>query len=171
LVALLYGNRWSEVAGLLPPAAAVTAAGAVLSSTSRLLLANESRTASLIVELLTALGCIALAFWLLPEGLSRYLWALAIMTSAGAFTGLLLLYKSRAADLMGMTLAIVPPACAAGIASAAVLAAIPFLEVLWLPARLAVTASLFGLIYLVVLFIGQKRTVLDLLSIIPRATG
>jgi O-antigen/teichoic acid export membrane protein len=167
IVALLYGEAWMEVARLLPAAAAVAAIGALQLSVSRLLLANESRRASLAIDGCSGLVSIGLAIWLLPNGLNGYLWALASV-GAGAFAcGALLLVRARALDLSGIAVALAPALIAAGLAALLLRMVAPHVAPLWLPLGVVAAAACFALVHIAVLLVGFTRPTSELLTIVP----
>ena len=110
---------------------------------------------------------ISLAFWLLPAGPTVYLWALSAAYAVTFVFGVCLLIKSRAVELLGATIAIVPPLLAAGVASAGVLAIGPALGPLFLPLEVIGAAACFGGVYLGLLLLTFRRPTLDLLSVVP----
>lgn len=167
IVQFLYGEGWSEVAHLLPASAALSAASALHLTVSRLLLANESRRASLAIDVGSGVWCILLAFLLLPMGLEPYLWALTAVGICGFACGGLFLLQARAADLLGMAVAVAPPLLAAAAAWVFVLAMPPMLQTLWQPARLFVSALLFATVYLGTLRVCFANSLAELLKVFP----
>lgn len=167
IVALLYGDGWMDVAHLLPAASAFAAAGALQLTVSRLLLANESRRASLAIEAGSGLLSIGLAFWLLPQGPAPYLWALAAVGAGGVVCGALLLMRARAIELSGAAIALIPSLLAASLASTCLFAIGPALDRLLLPVEVGLAAVCFGIVYFLTLLVVFTRITLNLLTFVP----
>ncbi len=167
IVALLYGDGWVDVAYLLPAASAFSATGALHFTVSRLLLANESRRASLVIEVGSGLVSIGLTFFLLPQGLEAYLWALVGVGAVVCVCGAVLLSRVDAIDFSGAAVAVAPPLLASALAALSVYAVGPIFEALWLPAEVGVLAACFGFVYAGVLLAAFNRPTLELLTIVP----
>lgn len=78
VVDLLYGDQWYTVASLLPLAVASVAISGLTQVANSLLLANEQIRYCFWLDLLSALSAVALAFWLIPIGLTAYLSGLVV---------------------------------------------------------------------------------------------
>jgi O-antigen/teichoic acid export membrane protein len=114
LVALLYGPTWTEVAPLLPLAAASTGANVILAAITSLLLATNEVRACLWVDLATTISGLAIALWLIPIGAATYLGGLTALTAALVLLGLAVLLGRNGIDASGVAKAFVP-ALAAGV--------------------------------------------------------
>ncbi len=167
IVALLYGDGWTSVAQLLPAAAAVGAAGALHFTVSRVLLANESRNASLAIDVSSGIVSIALAFWLLPQGPLVYLWALAIVGLIGFLFGAFFLIRDQAVGLAGLALATIPPTLATSLAAISIFLIKSKFQGLWPIFDLIVTAVCFSSVFSCFLLAFFRRSLFDLLAILP----
>lgn len=169
IVTLFYGGGWSHVTYLLPPASAMVITGALNFTLSRLLLANESRRLSLMIDAILGFIGIGLAFLYLPRGPSYYLWTLSAAGIATFSCGLVFLIKAQALELKQTVLAVVPPLPSTTIASLCTLTIEPALDTLFLPLKVGGAAVCFGLVYLGVLLIFFNRSTVEMLNIFPGA--
>lgn len=166
-VTFLYGDGWVEVAHLLPAASALSATGALHFTVTRLLLANESRAASLAIEVGSSLASISLTFLLLPMGLEPYLWSLSVVGGVGSTYGVVLLLRVKAISFSGVVIGIGPPLLASLIAALSIYAIRPVFELFWLAAEVVGLVACFGFVYTTVLLVAFNRPTLEVLKMVP----
>lgn len=168
MVAILYGGRWSGVAGLMPFAAVAIGLGGIIASLSSLLVANENARAALWLDATAAASAIALAFLLIPRGASTYLAGLGIHGLMVAGAAIVLLVHYGALSTRGAVVALAPAlvACTAGTAAVfAVREAVGTSE--HLVVRLTVDASTLALSYMAALRLAFAQPLVELLEVAP----
>jgi len=167
-VAILYGEKWSAVAKLMPFAAIAMGLGGIITSLSGLLVANDNARAAMWLDVVAAASAMALAFLLIPSGASTFLAGLGIHGLVIAGVAIIFLVRHGALSTSGVLVALVPPlvACTAG--ATVVLA---FRETMGtsvhLVVRLVADASTFAFGYITVLRIAFVRPLAELLHVAP----
>jgi O-antigen/teichoic acid export membrane protein len=168
LVALLYGPAWTEVAPLLPLAAASIGANGILSAITSLLLANNEVRACLCVDLATAISGLAVALWLIPAGAATYLGGLTALSAALVLLGLAVLVSRNGMDASDVAKAFVP-----GLAGG-VMAVMAVLVLRWsigtssnLAVRLMVDALVVAVAYSLTLRIAFAAALAELVGVAP----
>lgn len=167
IVDLLYGQGWAQVAPLLPAVSVLAAAGAMQVAVSRLLLANDSRRASLAIEAGPAVLSLILAFTLLPIGIQLYVQALAAVSVLSVLCGALLLLRAGAVDRNALVVTIVPPALAACLALVCLTVISSILQQFGDLVRLVLAAAIFGAVYFAVLAGCTPRPLAELVNVLP----
>ena len=168
IASLLYGPRWSAVIPLVPVAAAAVSFGGIASLVNSLLLAKDEIRACLFIDLVSAVLGVTLALWLVPVGMEIYLAALVAHGLIVLGLAITVLVATGGIDRSATVSALLPPVVAGGAGVAAILsarAALGFSEILVL--RLGLDLILFSIVYLAVLRLAFKRSLRELLDVVP----
>lgn len=167
-VRLLYGTHWESVVPLLPSAAVVMGFLGVRNALSGLLLANENVRAVLLIDAVSAGSAIALAFLLVPHGVSTYLLGLAVQGLGLSAITIAMLLRRGAISAKGVIEAI-GPTLVAGLAG--LLAAISLR-----PSGTSTGASLLrifveggslAIVYLAILRLLFSHQLVELVEVVP----
>ncbi len=168
IVQLLYGPRWSAVAGLLPIAAAQIGAVGVSSACYNLLLANQNIRACMIVDFVSGGLAILLALLVIPLGVSVYLAGLTLHAAATTALVLFLLWRNKAINVVDVGRAMFPPLLAGAVAAAAMtIADRAGLQGLHYGVALAARAVIFGVVVAGVLRFAMPGLLNELLATAP----
>lgn len=167
-VQFLYGSQWGAVAKLLGLAGIAVGLMGIANALSGLLLANNETRAAFLLDVLAAIGGIAVALVLIPRGAVTYLTglvALALVLVA-ITTGVLVRLKSI--TWLGAVAALVPTliAAAAGVAAVDAVHRV-FAPSVLLLVRLSTDSLVFSLTYLLVLRIAFKGPLTELIQVVP----
>lgn len=168
VVAILYGEKWSAVAELMPFASIAIGLGGITTSLSGQLVANDHTRAAMWLDVAAAVSALTLAFLLIPRGATAFLAGLGMhgLIIAGAAVAILL--HGGALSISGVFAALAPAlvACTAGAA-----AVFTVREAMGtsqhLVVRLAVDASTFAFGYIAALRLGFPRPLAGLLEVAP----
>lgn len=167
-VALLYGERWTDVAELLPLAAVSVGSTGITTVLSGLLVANNCSRTSLGFEVTAALTSMVVAVALIPFGVASYLVGLGAHGAVFIAGALALLLRRGAMTRGGIAAAFFPAVAAAAAGLLAVLSWRSTNAVIdWLFLRLAIEATIFAALNLVVLRFAFERPLAELLELAP----
>ncbi|MBV9995185.1 MAG: oligosaccharide flippase family protein [Caulobacteraceae bacterium] len=167
VTALIYGARWRAVGPLLPVAVAPVALVGLGAAANTLLLANNQVRACLVLDVAAASTSALVAFVLVPFGPTTYLEGLAVHSGLVLAATLALLMGRGGVGMADVAAALVPPAIAAALAAAPVLALKPHLAAEPILLRLPLEFALFTLVYLLVLRIAFAGPLAELLQVAP----
>lgn len=168
VVAVAYGEQWVGVVPLLGPAVAAVTALGISSTLGRLLLANERLRGALVVDGLSALFGVALALIFIPLGTRTYL--IALLAHGVLMIGIAGVALTRSDGLLirDLATALVPALVAGGLGAGCLAASAGFQVSGWLRIPwLALEASAFSMVYLVLLRFGVPRSLNELLEVAP----
>lgn len=168
VVTLLYGAKWSEVTMLLPPATASVGLLGIAAAANALLLANNAARACLMLDLVSGILGVGLAFLLVPRGMQIYLAALAVHGAVMLGLNMTVLWAKKAISTRGVLTALVPAAVAGAAAAGLVLGARAALEISdVLILRLGLEFAMFSIAYVVVLRLVFSGPLRELLAVSP----
>jgi O-antigen/teichoic acid export membrane protein len=169
LVTLLYGERWSAVAPLLPWAMGAGALAAIIQPAYALLLAHQRQDRCLAADAWRLAGTGAVLLLCLPFGIVMYLAGLAMVHAVSLGLILYWLHDDAAVSADGVVSALVPPIVAAG---AGLLAVAAWNVMLASPMSSIVggvigRAGVLGIVYVLSLRILYRRPLDELVGYLP----
>ena len=168
ITTILYGDKWNSVIDILPLVMFVGAAQTMGGCIYSLLLANEARRQCIRSDVFAMLLIVACVLILMPISLKTYLIG---ASAAHVIIGMVLcalLVRTRGVQFASVLTAILPPLVATGLSAAAVILVRNNIQMptqIFLQALIA--ATLFGMIYVLVIRQFFRNYLLDLLDYMP----
>jgi O-antigen/teichoic acid export membrane protein len=168
-VGALFGGNWQESARILPWALAATTVTALGQTAYSLLLASCRQGKCMLYDLARLAGLMmVLALWPLHHSMNTYLASLTAVESVLVLQLYAWLIGAQAADVRGLSSALVAPLVAAAVGLVVTRTAIPEAGLISLWSVPAVVAcGLFGLTYLLTLRVLFARPLARLLAVAP----
>lgn len=167
-VQFLYGSQWGAVAKLLGLAGIAVGLMGIANALSGLLLANNETRAAFWLDVLAAIGGIALALILIPYGAVTYLTGLVALALVMTAITIGMLVGRGGVAIRGVAAAI-GPAILAGILGAAAVAVVHrlFGTSAYVLVRLAIDAVVFSAGYLIALRMIFNSAFAELIEVAP----
>lgn len=168
IVALFYGQKWLQVAALLPLVTAGVTLSGFAAALSKMLLANNMARISLVLEACGAILGIVLSFWLLPVGIMTYLCGLVAISTMMSMISMLVLLRAKVFTMKSINDALAPSIFAVVIASLALAGLKMFsTTVEELLCRLLLETIGFSIVYLTILRLIAPKSLQKLLEVLP----
>lgn len=168
VVGLLYGDKWSSVIPLIPFAVAGVALIGISSASTSMILANSDVRLCLLLDFISAVVGIILAFWLIPLGVATYLAGLVGHGALVMTASLFLLWMRGGISLQSIIDAFVPAivAAAAGL-MALFMARMAFDSMAPLLLRIVVEGAAMGVVYVITLRLLFAPPLRELVNVVP----